>query len=647
MMMKRLVMMILAGGLVATGPLGCSDTPDDPQIEDEQDADADPDAGEEDAGDEDASEDDAGEPDAEDPDADAEDPIEQAAMPLRVKVLNKAGLPVEGAEVRHGEEVLLSDGAGEVLLGAPEEAERFLAQVQAEGYAPSSLDYPVRQAEEGAEAHAIVRLLPLGPAQVFNHDAEAVISRGRVRVRLPANSLIDGEGNPVTGEVEATIASLDPTTEDARFMPGPLIGLPEGGGAETPILSVMMADISFWQDGEKLQLAEGQLARVEFVIPEALEAYEAGDAIEFWHFDLSQARWVQEGECAVAEAGSQLLAECDASHFSWWNADKPVSLRNCVNITVVDADTGEPIPGAILQGEGLDFEGAMVGSGLTDADGQACMDFLLDGTLNVGAYHADYLYQAGGPVTVSGSDVSATCAGDGQGQCVEVTVELLDRGTCLSGEVLDGDDAPVEGATVFAVYDGAVGAQFFSAVSDSEGGYCIEVPLDAELELSALDGQGQVASGVASTVGAAAAECGEEGCAEADALVLGSGETACLQSSVSLNGWTTPAPGVPVYVYSSYPARSCDPGMDDPFTWGPVVAHTVTDAMGNWALNVPMSLAGMVYVSVGSCHSGLGAQCLNQDRIMPVQLEEIPGSIDSGRCQQTHPSPLDEQCLSE
>ncbi|RVU41413.1 hypothetical protein EA187_18895 [Lujinxingia sediminis] len=641
MMMKRLVMMMLAGGLVVTGASACSDTPDDPQIEDEQDA------GDQDAADEDAADQDADAPDAEEPDADAEDPIARSAMALRVKILNKAGLPVEGAQVRHGEEVLLSDAAGEVVLDAPEAAARFLAQVQAEGYAPSSLDYPVHQAEEGVEAHAILRLLPLGPAQVFNHDADAVISRGNVRVRLPANSLVDGQGNPVNGEVEATIASLDPTTEDARFMPGPLIGLPEGGGPETPILSVLMADISFWQGGEKLQLADGESARVEFVIPEALEAYEAGDAIEFWHFDLAQARWVQEGECAVTEAGIQRLAECDATHFSWWNADKPVSLRNCVNITVVDAKSGEPIPGATVQGDGLDFEGALVGTSLTDAQGQACMDFLLDGTLNVGAYHADFLYQDGGPVTVSGSDVPASCSGEGEGECLEVTVELLDQGTCLSGEVLNSEDAPVEGATVYAVHEGAVGAQFFSAVSDSEGGYCIEVPLNAELELSALDGQGQVASGMASTVGATVAECGDGECAEADALVLGAGETACLQSSVSLGGWTTPAPGVPVYVYSSYPARSCEAGMEDPFTWGPVVAHTVSDATGNWALNLPLSLSGTVYVSVGSCQSGMGTSCLNSDRIMPVQLNGIPGSIDQGHCQSIHPSPLDAQCGAE
>ncbi|TXC67853.1 carboxypeptidase regulatory-like domain-containing protein [Bradymonadales bacterium TMQ1] len=623
---KRMSLMMLVGAL-ACGLMAC------PSEEDEHPNTEVPDAGEPDA-----------ELDADpDPDVDPDggEQVETRALPLSLKVQDEAGMPIAGASVIYQGQAHLTDLGGQVLIEPAEGAASMIVQIEAEGYAPSSAERPVVEAAEGQQMSALVRLLALGEAQTFDAEADALLEVRGVKIRIPANALVDGEGNPVVGQAEMTFAGIEPSSDDLRFMPGPLIGVPAEGDP-VDLLSVYMADITFWQNGEKLQLAEGIEADLEFPISEAFSGYAAGDTIPFWSFDLEQARWIYESECEVV-AGDGLVASCQAGHFSWWNVDKPLETRNCVEVTVIDSESGEPIPGATIEGEAQNYLGRVAPFGATDAQGKTCVDFMREGTIELSALHSYYYQDADGPLTVVGNETAASCQSEEGGECLQVTIEMSDTRSCLSGTVVDENAAPVAGAPVYGLYEMMNGPGSVVAESGADGSYCLEIPPVDEVELLSVhdDAVGQA---VVSLDGDAFGEaaCGSDGCEDAGELVLESGPTTCVEgisnSYMVVNDEyiAVPRPGQPVYVYLGDVDRSCEPG-EGPEDRGQILAEGITDANGGFALDLPLLTDAQVTVLIGECHEEWGPECLafgyEASGSVLFELEGIEASVAAGGCQ--------------
>ncbi|RVU40724.1 carboxypeptidase regulatory-like domain-containing protein [Lujinxingia sediminis] len=623
---KRLSLMMLVGAL-AGGPVACSDTTDEhPNTEVP----------------------DAGEPDAEldadpDPDVDPDggEQVETRALPLSLKVQDEVGMPIAGASVIYQGQAHLTDLGGQVLIEPAAGAETMIVQIEAEGYAPSSAERPVVEAAEGQQMSALVRLLALGEALSFDAEAPATLEVRGVRINLPANALVDGEGNPVVGQAEMTFAGIEPSSDDLRFMPGPLIGVPTEGDP-VDLLSVYMADITFWQNGEKLQLAEGIEADLEFPISEAFSGYAAGDTIPFWSFDLEQARWIYESECEVV-AGDRLVASCQAGHFSWWNVDKPLETRNCVEVTVIDSESGEPIPGATIEGEAQNYLGRVAPFGATDAQGKTCVDFMRAGTIELSALHSYYYQDADGPLTVVGNTTAANCQSEEGGECHQITIEMSNARSCLSGTVVDENAAPVAGAPVYGLYEMTTGPGSVIAESGADGTYCLDLPPVDEVELLSVH-EGTAAQAIISLDPDAFTEavCGSEGCEDAGELVLESGATTCVEGS--LNSYTTqdneyvgvPRADQPVYIYLGEVHRTCGPGIN-PEDRGQILAQGITDADGGFALDLPLMTDVQVTVVIGECHEQFGAECLafgNQGSGSVIfELQGIETSVEDGGCQ--------------
>lgn len=624
---KRLSLMMLVGAL-AGGPVACSDTADEhPNTEVP----------------------DAGEPDAEldgDPEPDAEpdggDPVETRALPLSLKVQDEAGMPIAGASVIYQGQAHLTDLGGQVLIEPAAGAETMIVQIEAEGYAPSSAERPVVEAADGQQMSALVRLLALGEAQSFDAEADALLEVRGVKIRLPANALVDAAGDPVVGQAEMTFAGIEPSSDDLRFMPGPLIGVPTEGDP-VDLLSVYMADITFWQHGEKLQLAEGVEAELEFPISQAFSGYAVGDTIPFWSFDLQQARWVYESECEVV-AGEGLVASCQAGHFSWWNVDKPLGTRNCVEVTVIDAESGEPIPGATIEGEAQSYLGRVAPFGATDEMGVTCVDFMREGTIELSALHSFYYQSADGPLTVVGNETAASCQSEEGGECLQITIEMSNARGCLSGTLLNEDAEPVAGAPVYGLYEMMTGPASAVTESGDDGTYCLALPPVDEVELVSVH-EDAAAQAVISLDpdGFTEAACGSEGCEDAGDLVLESGATTCVEGS--LNSYTTqddeyvgvPRADEPVYIYLGDVELTCGPDVN-PEDRGQIVAQGITDADGGFALDLPLMTDVQVTVVIGECHEQFGRECLafsNQPSGSVIfDIEGIEASVEDGGCQQ-------------
>lgn len=346
---------------------------------------------------------------------------EPAGTSLFLQVFDTAGVPVPSAAVTVDGVLHATDGVGRIVLEnlAPG---RVNARIEARGHASASV---VVDLPSGAHAGKDVHLLPLGAPIPFDAGAGAVLAPAQtdVRVTIPASGLVDFNGEPVTGTVEATVVLLDPTTASPADFPGPLAGQSAGTGAVVELESFGMVEVSLWQNGFPLRLAPGATATIELPVPGALASqFQPGDTVPAWWLDLDAGVWREEGAGVIrAAAGdpSRLVWIVDVEHFTWWNCDRPWTDKNCFDVTVVDT-FGNPVSDILVGAQGVSYTGQSSQS-YTDAGGQACTDIKLGGTADL---LLGSLFSPLAPAELLvGSGPAGDCAGTGAA-CIPITVTL-------------------------------------------------------------------------------------------------------------------------------------------------------------------------------------------------------------------------------
>ena len=261
--------------------------------------------------------------------------VEPEGTNVLLQILDTNDIPIPSAKVTVDGVEYLTDGAGFILFDNLADG-RFTARIDAYGYTSGTVGIDV---SEGGAVYRQFKLFPLGPPLPFDADQGGQLEHEGVRVDIPPYVLVDHNGEPVTGMVEATITSIDPSSVDLDALPGPLEGINELD-EDVGLLSVAMAEISLWQDGQPLQLAPGALAQIEFEIPaQFASSYQAGDEIPAWSLNLDEGVWVQEGvgTVAVAEGDpNQLVWRAEVEHFTYWNADTAWMNTECFVVALVD-----------------------------------------------------------------------------------------------------------------------------------------------------------------------------------------------------------------------------------------------------------------------------------------------------------------------
>jgi len=208
------------------------------------------------------------------------------------------------------------------------------------------------------------------PPQPFDSSVGATLRTGDVFVTVPPGAFVDGSGAAVAGMAEVSITPVDPTTADLEAAPGDYVG--NDGGDLSPLFSYGMAEITFSQGGTELQLAPGQMARVEIPVPALgpeMPGVSLGDSMPLWWFDPAQATWVRDGTATAgpaADGSGRMVFAADVTHFTPWNCDQP-AIPTCVQGRVVDC-AGYPVAGAeiVMTGPGV----TSMARTRTDADGR-------------------------------------------------------------------------------------------------------------------------------------------------------------------------------------------------------------------------------------------------------------------------------------
>ncbi len=273
---------------------------------------------------------------------------------ILIKVVNaSSGSPVENANIyANGGLVSQTSEKGTAYFGAYQGD--YYIKIEAPSFAPAFIK--LRNLQD-IMTYAEVKLIPIRFSTEFNAGVGGKIEdrAAGVRITLPSGGLRkEGTGEIYTGQAKIEIAYLDPDNPLHLFaFPGNFVGVQNGQKVLLETFGPIEVRIKTLA-GEKLNLPQGATAVVEFPVP---DKFQTPDVVPLWSFDENTGEWIYEGllHKVENEDGKPVLRGY-VSHFSWWNPDVP-SDTTCVQGVLKD-DKGNPISGAQVWSEGIDYPGA-------------------------------------------------------------------------------------------------------------------------------------------------------------------------------------------------------------------------------------------------------------------------------------------------
>ncbi len=343
------------------------------------------------------------------------EPTEPEGTSLLIQVVSHEGAPIPGATVIVAGSEQTADPQGNALFQGIA-AGSMVAQVRAPGFAAGTVAVALEQGDHGS---ALATLRALTPPVAFNANADATVVAGQVQVELPAGSLLDENGQPVTGTAEISFAPIDPSTDAIEAAPGPLEAIAAAGSEPVSLESGYMAEIALSQNGRPLQLAPGATAEITFPLaPGFAESAVPGEQIPAWWFDAEAGVWREDGVGVVEESPTEpgrLIWRAQVSHFTPWNVDRPIIRQACVNVLAIDSN-GRALPGRVITMRGWGFNYWQ--TAVTRADGRICMPAMWGRTVQL--YLGSWLApQATTIVTPGGNAVCSRSGG-----CTQVTLRV-------------------------------------------------------------------------------------------------------------------------------------------------------------------------------------------------------------------------------
>lgn len=231
--------------------------------------------------------------------------------------------PLEGvtAKVVNDDFTSLSGTDGRIVLADIPAGVPVVVQLSKPGYAMQTVRLtPDAQSAENYFSTSMIQLEDPVTVPAIENGA-SITGKFGTKVSLPVDALVNSDGDVVTGEVELSMTPLDVSSDEIFSFPGGFEGV-RPTGEQGYIVSFGVADFTFTQNGETLQVMPGKAAEIE--IPVTNADVEFGDIIPLWTLDEETGLWIEEGTGEIiASAGSPsgLAMVAETGHFSWKNID--------------------------------------------------------------------------------------------------------------------------------------------------------------------------------------------------------------------------------------------------------------------------------------------------------------------------------------
>ena len=539
-----------------------------------------------------------------------------AVAHLGVVALAPGGAPVQGATVRWGARQASTDASGLAFFDGPP-GPRVVFLVDAQGFATSTA---VVESPPPGSLTAVVRLIPRAAPITFgassglraagtNRNNEDPLFRDAV-LDLPADSLLDSDGNLVNGTASIALTPVDPSSPQRLAAPGPFVGAPDGG-SPTPLEFLAMVELAASQGDQPLALdPQGGPATLHLRLPAAFQGQVAeGQALTAYWYDGPAGVWRPEPAAGGIVAKSNQLDSTTnvrgrdgesvfewrarVTKLGWWAVARPSAGGSCARVRVLGLD-GQPVPNVPVHASTV----SRVASGHTGPNGEgACLDLPVGSSASVSV---DDPSLSTSVVVLDGATASASCGGGG---CSDIALSAVAQG-CVHGRVLDLDGEPAAGVSVAATVGEGLAAHGSRVLSGPDGTFCAPAPAGAVLRLAVrevLDGGVFGVASATASVAATPAACGGTCTDAGDLLMTVSTGRLCVKGRVFDGdaGWPrAPAPlGTPVWVFDTgegtwgvnSQCNKNDPATDLPSTWvsgtAVLVATGATDLTGRFCVD--------------------------------------------------------------
>lgn len=250
-----------------------------------------------------------------------------SAVPVTGLILDDTGRSIEGVEVFNDDGILArsdSSGAVELLLAGDD---AMVIRLRKSGYTAQSVVLRVLDSKATFSSVMKVRALP---NRVSADTVIDIIDQYGARVSIAGGSLVDQQGNVVTGDIDISMTSVDVSDSDQLMaFPGDFSGLNAQGEVQPLVMPYGTVEYFLSQNGEELNLAPSATATIE--IPTFVTQHLNGDPIVvgqqnqlIWYLNEKTGQWVEEAAGVIVESQDSptgLSARATISHFSWWNFD--------------------------------------------------------------------------------------------------------------------------------------------------------------------------------------------------------------------------------------------------------------------------------------------------------------------------------------
>lgn len=180
--------------------------------------------------------------------------------------------------------------------------------------------------------------------KTYSSSSDQTLQAGEMKIDMPQDGYkVDGTGVGYTGKVKSEMVYLDPNNERfSEMMPGGDLAAVRSDNSSAQLVSYGMTDLNMYaENGDKLQLKDGNKAKLTFPIPAGMGENPPA-SIPLWSFNEKTGLWEEEGSAALQ--GNVYVGE--VAHFSWVNLDYPEKQGTVYGY--VKDDTGKVLPGVRL-----------------------------------------------------------------------------------------------------------------------------------------------------------------------------------------------------------------------------------------------------------------------------------------------------------
>jgi hypothetical protein len=214
---------------------------------------------------------------------------------------------------------------------------------------------------------SVTQVTPTGIPATVDSGVQAVVqvTGSPAQVTLPAHAFVayDNASQAITGQVDVVITPIAPSVNPLAMAGGSYAARVPGSDQTQLIESFGAITVDLSQGGQRVQLAPGKKATIR--IPLDTRSTERPATMPLYYWDETDRVWIQEGMATLKTdaATGKSYYEGQVSHFSTWNADRPIEESATVQGCLRD-EQGNKVSGLQYQlmSDGVDYSGLALGS---------------------------------------------------------------------------------------------------------------------------------------------------------------------------------------------------------------------------------------------------------------------------------------------